>query len=484
MNIAKVKGYIMSAGTGFHLREVTWPVNKFSLPKPVVPVGSRRIIDFSLQALTELQVPKTWVNYRKHTEAVKNYLEYVQHFYKGADVHFCREEGLLGSAGSLVNMAGEVNSNLQDDEYAIVLNGDIVQNVALRPIIEAHIESGADATLVVRPIWDETLGNYDTVTLPGMPAKGLKEETKEFLNKLAGGNRMEKIVSYNRRLPREQSSSNLIDASIYILSGRFVKEYIGGKHPNGDDRITKRPHPKKEVEILRKKEKLEEALAIIMEQKSLTNIENLREDLRRAIDRLNEYGQNEYRLCFYNMEHVFAKAIRDNKNIMAYLMPKECYWRDVGDRSGVWQVNMDVLMKKNIKLLWLEEGEAKWGLWKRTDWGWQSTINVHNDARIDKDTTSIIGDDCSIENDVEIKNSIIGARTIIHKGAKIINTVIFPQDKGRPFNEIGGEYTLENCLFLNGNLTASKDKNLKDKSLYVPEGNIIINPLKIEKEDK
>jgi mannose-1-phosphate guanylyltransferase len=132
-----VKAFLLAAGLGSRLRPIT-----DTLPKCLVEVGGRSLLDIWLDALAKAGVDEVLVNTHHLPGLVETHV---------ADrvgppvVHLRHEPELLGSAGTLVSNRSFVG----DDDFFLAVNADNLTDFDLRVLIDAHRTSSAIATLSV-----------------------------------------------------------------------------------------------------------------------------------------------------------------------------------------------------------------------------------------------------------------------------------------------------------------------------------------------
>ena len=94
MSKKKLNCLLLSAGFGTRLRPLTdqWP-------KCLMPIGDRPLLEYWLQNLCEVGIPKVLVNLHHHEDKVRQFLQ--RPSLRGW-VDFVYEETLLGTAGTLL----------------------------------------------------------------------------------------------------------------------------------------------------------------------------------------------------------------------------------------------------------------------------------------------------------------------------------------------------------------------------------------------
>lgn len=132
-----MRAVLLAAGLGTRLRPVTDVV-----PKCLVEVGGRTLLDTWLDALAAAGVDEVLVNTHHLAEQV---VDHVTHRATGPAVHLAHEPVLLGSAGTLLNN----RDFLDGEDMFLVLNADNLTDFDLRVLVDAHRAGGAVATLTV-----------------------------------------------------------------------------------------------------------------------------------------------------------------------------------------------------------------------------------------------------------------------------------------------------------------------------------------------
>ncbi|MGK3207659.1 nucleotidyltransferase family protein [Amycolatopsis sp. MEPSY49] len=132
-----MKAFLLAAGLGTRLRPLT-----DHLPKCLVPVGGRPMLDIWLDALAEAGVDEVLVNLHHLAPLVRAHLADRR---GGPVVHLVEEEELLGSAGTLAANREFV----EHEESFLALNADNLTDFDLRTLIDAQAAGGALATLSV-----------------------------------------------------------------------------------------------------------------------------------------------------------------------------------------------------------------------------------------------------------------------------------------------------------------------------------------------
>ena len=136
---AGMKAMIFAAGLGTRLRPLT--ENK---PKALVEVGGKSLLEITIRRLKYFGVREVVVNIHHFGELIIDFLE--QHSYFGIHITISDERGLLLDTGGGLQKAAP---HFQDAPF-LVHNVDILSDIGLRGLYQAHLASGALATLAVR----------------------------------------------------------------------------------------------------------------------------------------------------------------------------------------------------------------------------------------------------------------------------------------------------------------------------------------------
>jgi mannose-1-phosphate guanylyltransferase len=131
--------FILGAGLGMRLRPLTE-----RCPKPLLPIGGRPAITYAMDHLITIGVDRFIINTHHCPDAYGR--TFPDHHWRGLPIHFRFEPTLLDTAGGLKN----IEDLLNEDEAVLCYNGDVIANLPLRPLLEAHQRYRPDATLVLR----------------------------------------------------------------------------------------------------------------------------------------------------------------------------------------------------------------------------------------------------------------------------------------------------------------------------------------------
>jgi len=135
-----MKAMILAAGFGTRLFPLT-----IDRTKPAIPFLGKPVVGYVAEYIAGFGIKDVVVNVHHQPRSVMNALGDGSRF--GVNIHYSIEEpNILGTAGALDNAR-----DLLGDDTFIVINGKIITDIDLRAAVKAHKESGAVATMVLRP---------------------------------------------------------------------------------------------------------------------------------------------------------------------------------------------------------------------------------------------------------------------------------------------------------------------------------------------
>jgi len=218
MNLIKDIGYvkefmirtafILGAGLGTRLRPLT-----NDCPKPLLPVDGRPLITFAMDHCLTVGIKRFIVN-THHCPAAYD-RAFPERSWRGWPILFRHEPLLLDTAGALKN----IGDLLADDETILVYNGDIISDLPLGRLLEAHAAGEKEVTLALRSqglatnVSVDAEGNVcDLRGLLGNPGvrhclfTGIYTVDKRFLRRLTPG-KTESVVPVFVEMIREVPGS-------------------------------------------------------------------------------------------------------------------------------------------------------------------------------------------------------------------------------------------------------------------------------------
>ncbi len=144
-----MKGMILAAGVGSRLRPITE-----KLPKALIEVGGRRLIDFSVDTMAASGITDIVINLHHHGAMIRDYLGDGRS--RGVNFAFSTETELLGSGGGIVAARGLI----AEDDF-VTLNADTLIDIDLRKVMRFHQQQKAVATMVLRK--DPAMESYGII---------------------------------------------------------------------------------------------------------------------------------------------------------------------------------------------------------------------------------------------------------------------------------------------------------------------------------
>jgi mannose-1-phosphate guanylyltransferase/mannose-1-phosphate guanylyltransferase/phosphomannomutase len=164
---------VLAAGLGTRLRPIT-----YSVPKPMVPVLNRPVMEHIARLLSRHGFTETIANLYWFPEVIE------RHFGDGGEVGlrltYSREERLLGTAGGVRNAAGFLGDSF------LVISGDALTDIDLGAMREFHESHDGVATLATKRVSDTSQFGV-VITGPDGRIQGFQEKPQaaEALSDLA-----------------------------------------------------------------------------------------------------------------------------------------------------------------------------------------------------------------------------------------------------------------------------------------------------------
>lgn len=125
---------IMAGGYGTRMAPFTTV-----LPKPLVPISGRTVIEHIIDAFRQHQVGTFYLTVNHKARLIESYFLDLEPPY---DVRFVHESEPLGTAGSLKALAGSIDGDL------IVTNCDVIVRSDMADIVDHHVDQRNDITIV------------------------------------------------------------------------------------------------------------------------------------------------------------------------------------------------------------------------------------------------------------------------------------------------------------------------------------------------
>lgn len=182
------KAMVMAAGIGSRLDPLTQKI-----PKPLVPVLNKPVMDILLQKLKDYGVEKVIANTHYLAEQIQN--RYTKN--SPVDIHFdyIHEETLSGTAGGVK----KCEFFFDDVEDFIVVSADGLHDADLDKIVKSHKESGCIATMAISAVDHAEVCHFGVVV-----------PTKEHY-----------VSEFQEKPSIEEAKSNYINTGIYVFNKRI-----------------------------------------------------------------------------------------------------------------------------------------------------------------------------------------------------------------------------------------------------------------------
>ncbi|MCC6176226.1 MAG: nucleotidyltransferase family protein [Chloroflexi bacterium] len=136
-----MRALVLAAGEGQRLRPLT-----LHMPKPMVPVGGRPVLEHSIGLLRRHGITEIAINLHYRPDAIVEYFGDGRRF--GVSLTYSHEARLLGSAGA----ARALDTFLTDG--FLVIYGDVLTDVDLSALVARHRETGAAGTIGLYEVSD------------------------------------------------------------------------------------------------------------------------------------------------------------------------------------------------------------------------------------------------------------------------------------------------------------------------------------------
>lgn len=157
-----MKAIVLAGGLGTRLRPLT-----FAIPKPLIPVGDRPILDILVENLKSHGVEDIYLAVGYRAELVRTYFQDGKKF--GLNIHYSEEDKRLGTAGP-VRLARD---RFGISEPVLVMNADIITKLDFRDLYQWHLKQKAAITVGVR--WLNRSVPFGVVEMEGEEIRSIVE---------------------------------------------------------------------------------------------------------------------------------------------------------------------------------------------------------------------------------------------------------------------------------------------------------------------
>lgn len=185
------KAMVMAAGVGSRLEPLT-----LSVPKPLIPVANRPVMDILFDKLNTLGINDVICNtYYLADQIIERYAKNNL----GINFNYVKEDNLSGTAGGLKKCQYFFNKG----EKFVVLSADGLTNADIEKGIETHLKSNAIATIGIKKIPHEEVSHFGVVVT----------------------DKNGYITEFQEKPSIEDAKSNYINTGIYIFDYKIF-DYI------------------------------------------------------------------------------------------------------------------------------------------------------------------------------------------------------------------------------------------------------------------
>ena len=136
-----MKALILAGGQGSRLRPWT-----FSVPKPLIPIGERPIMEIIIKRLKKFGFHDFVVSVGYRGELIEAFFRNGEKL--GVRIDYIREFNPLGTAGPLSLISDRIESDT--DSSILLMNGDILTRINFAELIRFHKTNDFDVTVVVK----------------------------------------------------------------------------------------------------------------------------------------------------------------------------------------------------------------------------------------------------------------------------------------------------------------------------------------------
>jgi len=164
-----VKAIILAGGLGTRLRPLT-----FAIPKPLIPVGERPILEILIENLKTYGVTDIYLAVGYRAELIQVYFQDGRQF--GVNIQYSQEDKRLGTAGPL----RLIRDRFGISEPVLVMNSDIITKLNFEDFYESHLREAAVLTVGIRE--HEYIVPYGVVEMEERQICSIEERPKLSFN--------------------------------------------------------------------------------------------------------------------------------------------------------------------------------------------------------------------------------------------------------------------------------------------------------------
>ncbi len=183
---------LLAGGLGTRLRPLT-----YLQPKALLPVVNRPLISYELELVGRFGVPEVILATGYQADQLRSVLGQGNQW--GIQVRYVEESVPLDTAGAIKNVESLIEGPV------FVFNGDLILDVDLGLMAEAHQQSQAAVTILLRQVAD--------ITPFGLIQRGSQGYVTAFLEKASA----------------DATGHNTINAGVYIISPQILDDIPAGE---------------------------------------------------------------------------------------------------------------------------------------------------------------------------------------------------------------------------------------------------------------
>lgn len=207
-----MKTVILAGGRGVRLRPLT-----YTIPKPLLPVGERPILEEIIRRLHAQGLDEIIIAVGYRAELIETYFR--DGAALGVRIDYVRETEPLGTAGPLALVREQ--SRLPADAPLLAMNGDILTDLDLRALAAFHAAGDFDLTVATRQF--ELQHPYGVIRTDGERITGIVEKPTETDTVSAGVYALS--ASALARVPSGRAFDMPDLANVIIAAGGAVGSY-------------------------------------------------------------------------------------------------------------------------------------------------------------------------------------------------------------------------------------------------------------------
>lgn len=162
-----MKSVLLAGGLGVRLRPLT-----YSIPKPLLPVGERPILEEIVTRLRAFGLRDLVIAVGYRAELIETYFRDGSQL--GVHIEYARESEPLGTAGPLALVRDQYGASVEADESLLVMNGDLLTELDIPALVEFHEKNDNDITVVTRQF--QLRHPYGVIQLDGDRFVGIVEK--------------------------------------------------------------------------------------------------------------------------------------------------------------------------------------------------------------------------------------------------------------------------------------------------------------------